>query len=101
MGDDQLPFPCVCLIRQGFELLAHGFGHVENGENDTNVHWMPGVWSPVRRRPALARLRFSRRHVRGESSAEHGLGKRKSRLLEIQYTNDQIEGMKAVKRRLD
>ena len=37
----------------------------------------------------------------GTVSAEHGLGKRKINLLEIQYTPDQIEMMKAVKRRLD
>ena len=34
-------------------------------------------------------------------SAEHGLGKRKRGLLELQYKPDQIEAMKQVKRRLD
>jgi FAD/FMN-containing dehydrogenase len=34
-------------------------------------------------------------------SAEHGLGKRKSGLLSIQFTAGEIEAMKAVKRRLD
>ena len=37
----------------------------------------------------------------GTVSAEHGLGKRKAHLLEIQYTREQIDEMKAVKHRLD
>jgi len=37
----------------------------------------------------------------GTVSAEHGLGKRKAHLLELQYTPEQIESMKAVKRHLD
>ena len=37
----------------------------------------------------------------GTVGAEHGLGKRKAHLLEIQYPPDQIEAMKAVKRRFD
>ncbi len=37
----------------------------------------------------------------GTVSAEHGLGKRKRDFLPIQFTPEQIEAMKAVKRRLD
>ncbi len=37
----------------------------------------------------------------GTVGAEHGLGKRKAHLLEIQYPPDQIEAMKQVKRRFD
>ena len=37
----------------------------------------------------------------GPVGAEHGLGKRKTHLLEIQYPADQIEAMKNVKRRFD
>jgi D-lactate dehydrogenase (cytochrome)/glycolate oxidase len=37
----------------------------------------------------------------GTVSAEHGLGKRKSDLLRIQYRQEEIEKMRAVKRRLD
>jgi FAD/FMN-containing dehydrogenase len=48
-------------------------------------------------------LDFARHAVAlgGTVSAEHGLGKRKAHLLEIQYTPDQIDAMKDVKRRLD
>jgi FAD/FMN-containing dehydrogenase len=46
---------------------------------------------------------FARKSVElgGTVSAEHGLGKRKRQFLELQYSADQIEAMKAVKRRLD
>lgn len=37
----------------------------------------------------------------GTVSAEHGLGKRKSKLLELQYTPEQIAAMRAVKRQFD
>lgn len=37
----------------------------------------------------------------GTVAAEHGLGKRKSHLLEIQYCREEIEAMLRVKRRLD
>jgi FAD/FMN-containing dehydrogenase len=37
----------------------------------------------------------------GTVGAEHGLGKRKAHLLEIQYSPQEIEAMRAVKRRLD
>jgi len=48
-------------------------------------------------------LDFARQAVAlgGTVSAEHGLGKRKAHLLELQYTAEQIEAMRAVKRRLD
>ncbi len=46
---------------------------------------------------------FARKSVElgGTVSAEHGLGKRKRDLLALQFSEDQIEAMKAVKRRLD
>ena len=37
----------------------------------------------------------------GTVSAEHGLGKRKAHLLNLQYTAEQIESMKQVKKHLD
>jgi FAD/FMN-containing dehydrogenase len=37
----------------------------------------------------------------GTVGAEHGLGKRKAHLLEIQYSPQEIEAMRAVKRRFD
>jgi D-lactate dehydrogenase (cytochrome)/glycolate oxidase len=37
----------------------------------------------------------------GTVGAEHGLGKRKAHLLAIQYSAQEIEAMRAVKRRFD
>jgi FAD/FMN-containing dehydrogenase len=37
----------------------------------------------------------------GTVSAEHGLGKRKAKLLSLQYAPEHIQAMKDVKRRLD
>ena len=46
---------------------------------------------------------FARKSVElgGTVSAEHGLGKRKRDLLKLQFSEEQIEAMKAIKRRLD
>ena len=54
-------------------------------------------------RGQVVMLDFARHAVAlgGTVSAEHGLGKRKRGLLELQYSSDQIEAMKQVKRRLD
>jgi FAD/FMN-containing dehydrogenase len=48
-------------------------------------------------------MEFARHAVAlgGTVSAEHGLGKRKARFLELQFTPGEIESMKEVKRRLD
>ena len=37
----------------------------------------------------------------GTVSAEHGLGKRKRHLLELQYSPEEIQAMRRVKERLD
>ena len=46
---------------------------------------------------------FARKAVElgGTVSAEHGLGKRKREFLQLQYSPDEIETMKSVKRRFD
>src|SRR5436189_5093963 len=46
---------------------------------------------------------FARKSVElgGTVAAEHGLGKRKRDFLQLQYSEGEIEAMKAVKRRLD
>ena len=48
-------------------------------------------------------VEFARHAVElgGTVSAEHGVGKRKAHLLELQYTPDQLAAMRAVKQRLD
>ncbi len=76
------------------------FGHI--GDAHLHVNLLPAT--PEQQSCAkdlildLARAAVS---LGGTVSAEHGVGKRKAHLLDLQFTGEQIESMKAVKRRLD
>jgi FAD/FMN-containing dehydrogenase len=76
------------------------FGHI--GDAHVHVNVLPRSGEESERAQALM-LEFAREAVRlgGTVSAEHGLGKRKAHLLEVQYAPEHIEAMRAVKRRLD
>jgi FAD/FMN-containing dehydrogenase len=76
------------------------FGHI--GDAHLHVNILPNTAEEAERGRALM-IEFAHKAVElgGTVSAEHGLGKRKRNLLAIQYTPEQIEAMKAVKRRLD
>jgi len=76
------------------------FGHI--GDAHVHVNILPSSEAEFDAGQGLM-LEFARQAVAfgGTVSAEHGLGKRKRKLLEIQYSPEQIEAMKAVKRRLD
>jgi FAD/FMN-containing dehydrogenase len=76
------------------------FGHI--GDAHVHVNILPATEQQFARGQALM-LDFARHAVElgGTVSAEHGLGKRKRGLLEVQFTTDQIEAMRQVKRRLD
>jgi FAD/FMN-containing dehydrogenase len=76
------------------------FGHI----GDAHVHFnlLPESVADVERGRSLM-VEMAREAVRlgGTVSAEHGLGKRKCHLLEIEWSPGEIERMKAVKRVLD
>lgn len=76
------------------------FGHIGDAHLHANV--LPANEEEWKRASELM-TEFARRAVGmgGTVSAEHGLGKRKRHLLEIQYSAAEIEEMKGVKRRLD
>lgn len=76
------------------------FGHI--GDAHVHVNLLPETEAQNALGKELM-LEFARHAVSlgGTVSAEHGLGKRKRHLLEIEYTPGQIEAMKAVKRQLD
>jgi FAD/FMN-containing dehydrogenase len=76
------------------------FGHI--GDAHLHVNILPGSDRDCARAQDLM-LKFARQAVAlgGTVSAEHGLGKRKAHLLELQFTPAEIESMKQVKRRLD
>jgi FAD/FMN-containing dehydrogenase len=76
------------------------WGHI--GDAHVHVNILPGDDVEWERARDLMPV-FAKEAVRlgGVVGAEHGLGKRKAHFLELQYTAEQIEAMKAVKRRLD
>jgi FAD/FMN-containing dehydrogenase len=76
------------------------FGHI--GDAHVHVNILSRSQEELQR-AQQAMVEFARQAVAlgGTVSAEHGLGKRKSHLLALQYTPEQIEAMKQVKRRLD
>jgi FAD/FMN-containing dehydrogenase len=76
------------------------YGHI--GEGHVHVNMLPGNTSEAERASGLLE-EFARRAVflGGTISAEHGIGKRKAKLLPLQYTSKQIQAMKHVKSRLD
>ncbi|HWY49139.1 MAG TPA: FAD-linked oxidase C-terminal domain-containing protein, partial [Bryobacteraceae bacterium] len=100
-------------LNRNLEMLAHYhrclrklaldyviFGHI--GDAHVHVNILPKSEPEFKAGQDLM-LEFGRHAVElgGTVSAEHGLGKRKAHLLALQYTPDQIEVMKEVKRRLD
>lgn len=76
------------------------FGHI--GDAHVHVNILPRSAEEADRAAALM-LDLARRAVElgGTVGAEHGLGKRKAHLLAIQYSEDEIAAMRAVKSRLD
>ncbi|MEO8659811.1 MAG: FAD-binding oxidoreductase [Bryobacteraceae bacterium] len=76
------------------------FGHI--GDAHVHVNILPGTQAQFDRAREVM-LEFARKAIAlgGSIAAEHGLGKRKAHLLELQYKQQEIDAMKAVKRRLD
>ena len=76
------------------------FGHI--GDAHVHVNILPATEDEFGRGKELL-WDLAREAVRlgGTVSAEHGLGKRKADLLKLQYTPEQIEAMRNVKRRMD
>jgi FAD/FMN-containing dehydrogenase len=75
------------------------FGHIGDAHVHVNLFSDPN--DPGRATAALASLARKAVEFGGTVSAEHGLGKRKAHLLELQYAPEYLEAMRAVKRRLD
>jgi FAD/FMN-containing dehydrogenase len=76
------------------------YGHI--GDAHVHVNMLPASEDEARTASALLD-EFARQVVTlgGTVSAEHGLGKRKAKLLSLQYAPEHIQAMKDVKRRLD
>jgi FAD/FMN-containing dehydrogenase len=76
------------------------FGHI--GDAHVHVNLLSTTAAEFELGKSLM-VDFARQAVAlgGTVSAEHGLGKRKRELLALQYTAEEMEAMRAVKRRLD
>jgi FAD/FMN-containing dehydrogenase len=75
------------------------FGHIGDAHVHVNIFSDPE--NPGRASGLLAEFARQAVALGGTVSAEHGLGKRKAHLLELQYSAGEMELMRAVKRRLD
>ncbi len=76
------------------------FGHI--GDAHVHVNAFPESEQEYERgKELMTDLARAAVALGGTVGAEHGLGKRKTHLLEIQYPPDQIDAMKNVKRRFD
>ena len=76
------------------------FGHI--GDAHVHVNILPhDEEESVRARALITELARSAVAMGGTVAAEHGLGKRKAHLLAIQWPEETIRAMAAVKRRLD
>jgi FAD/FMN-containing dehydrogenase len=76
------------------------YGHI--GDGHVHVNMLPKNSAEAQTASELLN-EFARHAVllAGTISAEHGIGKRKAKLLPLQYTPEQIQVMKNVKNRLD
>ena len=94
----------LAFYRERLEDLLPGryviYGHI--GDGHVHVNMLPGTRAEAETASELLH-EFAQRAVLfgGTISAEHGVGKRKAKLLQLQYTHEQIEAMKEVKARLD
>ena len=76
------------------------FGHI--GDAHLHINSFPETREQFERgKEVMTTLAREAVKLGGTVGAEHGLGKRKAHLLQIQYPPDQIEAMKQVKRRFD
>jgi FAD/FMN-containing dehydrogenase len=76
------------------------YGHV--GDAHVHINSFPETREQFERgKEVMTALAREAVKLGGTVGAEHGLGKRKAHLLQIQYPPDQIEAMKQVKRRFD
>lgn len=94
----------LAFYREQCEQHFHGnyviFGHI--GDAHVHVNLLPLNKAHAQTGRDLM-VTFAKRAVElgGTVGAEHGLGKRKAHLLPLLYSAEQIEAMRAVKRRLD
>jgi FAD/FMN-containing dehydrogenase len=94
----------LAYYRQHMDRIMPGhyciFGHV--GDAHPHVNMLPATQAEYDA-GYESLVTFARQSVAlgGSVAAEHGLGKKKARLLPLQYSEEHIEAMRVVKRRFD
>jgi FAD/FMN-containing dehydrogenase len=94
----------LAIYREHMDRIMPGhyciFGHV--GDAHPHVNMLPATQAEFDAGyESLTYFAKRAADLGGSVAAEHGLGKRKAKLLPIQYSREQIDEMKSVKRRLD
>jgi D-lactate dehydrogenase (cytochrome) len=86
------------LDRAGLEFVV--FGHIGNGH--VHVNMLPSSAEELKTAKKLY-VEFAREAVRlgGSAAAEHGIGRIKRQFMPIQFTEDEVQAMRAVKTALD
>jgi FAD/FMN-containing dehydrogenase len=94
----------LAFYRERLDRLLPGnyviYGHI--GDAHLHVNMLPTTQQQADIATSLLH-EFAEHAVKlgGTVSAEHGLGKRKAKLLELQYTPEEIDTMRRIKQRLD
>ena len=86
-------------LESGFPERYVIFGHI--GDAHVHINLFSDPANPEHAKEVLADLARRAVALGGTVSAEHGLGKRKAHLLEMQYGPEHLAAMRAVKQRLD
>jgi FAD/FMN-containing dehydrogenase len=94
----------LAIYREGCERLFPGkyviFGHI--GDAHLHVNLMPtDAPGQLRARDLILEFAAAAISLGGTVSAEHGLGKRKAHLMELQFTHLQMAQMRGIKRHFD
>jgi len=88
-----------CRLEEEFPGRYVIFGHIGDAHVHVNLFSSPD--DPEKATGLILEFAGKAVELGGTVSAEHGLGRRKAHLLKLQYAPDQLEAMRAVKRRLD
>jgi FAD/FMN-containing dehydrogenase len=90
----------IAIYRKMIDLDYVLFGHI--GDAHLHINTFSSSAAEFERAKALmTELARAAVDLGGTVGAEHGLGKRKAGLLAVQYSEDEIAAMRAVKRRFD
>ena len=93
-----IPIARSAIEKEGLKYVV--FGHI--GDNHLHINIMPGSFDELEKAKGLyPRIAEESVKLGGTVSAEHGVGRLKKQFLKIQFSEDELKAMKAVKDALD